>query len=86
MDKETAYDFEDKEKGLRFLLKIKSEGFKTLKDPDSQNLVIRHNDSNVGRMLFEQYLILYTSFPERRKGETKYVESISTLQKLVNIE
>ncbi|HDZ61258.1 MAG TPA: hypothetical protein ENH46_06120 [Candidatus Pacearchaeota archaeon] len=86
MDRETAYDFEDKENGLRFLSKIKSKGFKTLKDPDNQNLVIRHNDSNVGRILLEQYLILYTSFPERRKGETKYIESISLLQKLANIK
>ena len=83
MDSEVAYDFEDREMGLRFLTQIAQKGFK-FDSNKKENRPIRFKDSIVGRILQEQYLFVYTSFGEKRPQEKQYNESISLLQKLAN--
>ena len=83
MDRESAYDFESREKGLRFLSLISQKGFKFSIDPNKEeDREVRFKDSAIGRMLNEQYLIVYTAFGEKRSGEREYNEGASLLQSL----
>jgi hypothetical protein len=84
MRREIAYDFGERITGLRFLEKIGRNGFRIQEDPSHQNQSIHFKDNNVGRILSEQYLIIYTSFPEQRMGEKEYATAVSKLIKLAD--